>query len=243
VADQPGVLVLGARNLGGAVVRQFLAAGWSAAAVARSDDTLDRVSADGALALRADASDHDELTGAVQRARDELGRLDAIVNAVSASRPPDDGGPFGGGALADASGAAFDGWTVAVARQAFTFLSVGAQALRTGGTGGTLVQFTGGSARRANAGRGLWAAGGAATRAMAHAAAQELREEGIQVALLIVDGVIRSPKTEAMTASMPAEAIADQDEVARAAVYLAAQTPQAMTHELMVTPQGDRWIP
>jgi len=78
---------------------------------------------------------------------------------------------------------------------------------------------------------------------MAHAAAQELREEGIHVALLIVDGVIGSPKTEAMTASMPAAAIADQDEVARAAVYLAAQTPQAMTHELMVTPQGDRWIP
>jgi NAD(P)-dependent dehydrogenase (short-subunit alcohol dehydrogenase family) len=45
------VLVLGARNLGGAVARQFLAAGWRAAAVARSADTLQRVRADGAIGL------------------------------------------------------------------------------------------------------------------------------------------------------------------------------------------------
>jgi len=237
------VLVLGARNLGGAVARQFLAAGWRAAAVARSADTLERVRADGAIALQADASDPDSLARAVEQARGELGRLDAIVNAVSASRPPAGGGPFGGGPLADASPAAFDGWTVAVARQSFTFLSVGAAALRAGGEGGTLVQVTGGSARRANPGRGLWAAGGAATRALVHASAQELRGEGIHVALLIVDAVIGSPKTAGMTTGMDPAAVADQDEVARAALYLAGQDRSALTHELMVTPSGERWVP
>lgn len=243
MADRPAVLVLGARNLGGAVVRQFAAAGWKTAAVAQSDDTLARAREDGALAFRADAADLGALAAVVEEARSGLGSLDAIINAVSASRAPQDGGPFGGGPLADASPAAFDGWTVAVARQAFTFLSVGSAALRAGGNGGTLVQFTGGSARRANAGRGLWAAGGAAARALTHAAALELREENIHVALLVVDGVIGSPKTETMTADMPAAAIADQDAVARAALYLAEQSPQAMTHELMVTPAGDRWVP
>jgi NAD(P)-dependent dehydrogenase (short-subunit alcohol dehydrogenase family) len=241
--ERPGVLVLGARNLGGAVVGQFMAAGWRAAAVARSRDTLQRVRKAGAIALEADAADADELAAAVDRAGRELGRLDAIVNAVSASRPPQDGGPFGGGALADAAPAAFEGWTVEVARQAFTFLSVGGEALRAGGAGGTLVQVTGGSARRASPGRGLWAAGAAATRALTHAAAQELRGEDIHVALLVVDGVIGSPKTAALTSDMAPDAVADQDEVARAAVYLATQDPRAMSHELTVTPGGDRWVP
>jgi len=92
-------------------------------------------------------------------------------------------------------------------------------------------------------GRGLWAAGAAATRALVHAAAQELRGEGIHVALLIVDGTIGSPKTERMTRDMAPDAVADQGEVARAAVYLAQQSPQALSHELMVTPAGDRWVP
>ena len=51
------ILVLGARNLGGAILDHFLARGWSGAAVARSPDTLAQVRARGALALEADAAD------------------------------------------------------------------------------------------------------------------------------------------------------------------------------------------
>ena len=36
------VVVLGARNLGGAIVERFVALGWNAAAVARSEETLER---------------------------------------------------------------------------------------------------------------------------------------------------------------------------------------------------------
>ena len=36
---------------------------------------------------------------------------------------------------------------------------------------------------------------------MVHAAAQEVREEGIHVALLIVDATIESPKTEGFNAT------------------------------------------
>ena len=85
----------------------------------------------------------------------------------------------------------------------------------------TLIQVTGGSARRAMPGRGLWAAGAAATRALVHAAAQELRADGIHVALLIVDATIDSPKTAAMTAGKPENETADQAEIARAVEYLA----------------------
>ncbi len=37
------IVVLGARNLGGAIIDHFLAQGWSAAGVARSEETLARV--------------------------------------------------------------------------------------------------------------------------------------------------------------------------------------------------------
>jgi len=110
------VVVLGARHLGGAIVEHFVGLGWSAAAVARSEETLERGRARGALALSADASDPVALNAALESARRELGTLDAVVNAVTASRPPANG-PFGGGELAAADLEAFGGWTVAVAEQ------------------------------------------------------------------------------------------------------------------------------
>jgi NAD(P)-dependent dehydrogenase (short-subunit alcohol dehydrogenase family) len=235
------VVVLGARNLGGAIIDHFRGLGWNAAGVARSADTLARVRERGALPVAADAADPAALEGALASAREQLGSIDAIVNAVTASRPPTSG-PFGGGPLSDADLDAFRGWTVAVAEQAFVFLSVGTTALRQSG-GGTLVQITGGSSRRAMPGRGLWAAGAFATRALVQAAAQELRGEGIHVALLAVDATIESPKTAAYTREEPRDALADMGEVAEAVAFLVQQRARALTHELVVTPAGDRWVP
>ena len=235
------VVVLGARNLGGAIIDHFLAQGWNAAGVALSDDTLAQVRERGALAIAADASDPDALTAALATAREQSGSVDAVVNAVTAARPTGSG-PFGGGELSQADLDAFRGWTVAVAEQAFVFLSAGAAALREGG-GGALVQITGGSSRRAMPGRGLWAAGAFATRALVQAAAQELRGEGIHVALLAVDATIESPKTAAFTQGHPSEALADMTQVADAVRFLVEQGARAYTHELTVTPAGERWVP
>ena len=233
----PSIVVLGARNLGGAILGHHLNNGWRGAAIARSPETLETVRAAGGLPLPADASDPESLRDALERAKTEFGRIDVIVNAVSAARPTRSG-PFGGGALNEATVDDFRGWTGAVAEQAFVFLSEG---VRAGAS--TLIQVTGGSARRAMAGRGLWAAGAAATRALVHAAAQELRADGIHVALLIVDATIDSPKTAAFIADKPDNETADQAEIARAVEYLAGQSPRAYTHELVVTPAGDRWLP
>src|SRR5262245_12238816 len=233
----PSLVVLGARNLGGAILGHHLNAGWRGAAVAQAPETLETVRAAGGLPLQADASDPESLRAALERARAELGRLDVIVNAVSAARPTR-AGPFGGGTLSEASVEDFRGWTGAVAEQAFVFLSEG---VRAGAQ--TLIQVTGGSARRAMPGKGLWAAGAAATRALVHAAAQELRGDGIHVALLIVDATIDSPKTAAMIAGRDKNETADQAEIARAVEYLAGQSARAYTHELVVTPAGDRWVP
>jgi len=234
-------VVLGARNLGGAVIDRFLELGWNAAGVARSDDTLERVRQRGALAIGADAADMASLSEALRTAKAELGSLDAVVNAVTAARPPT-AGPFGGGELAVADLEAFRGWTVAVAEQAFVFLSTGAAALRKSG-GGALIQITGGSSRRAIPGKGLWAAGAFATRALVQAAAQELRDEGIHAALLAVDATIESPKTAAFTGDVPREALGDMSQIAAAVSFLTQQESRALTHELVVTPAGERWVP
>ena len=106
------------------------------------------------------------------------------------------------------------------------------------------MQITGGSSRRAMPGRGLWAAGAFATRALVQAAAQELRAEGIHVALLAVDATIESPKTEAFTQrSAPEDSLADMAQVADAVRFLVEQGVRAYTHELTVTPAGERWVP
>ena len=235
------IVVLGARKLGGAITQHFLDLGWNAAAVARSEESLARVRERGALGVAADAADLEALSGALEHVRAEYGSVDAVVNAVSAARPPGSG-PFGGGELADADLAAFRGWTVAVAEQAFVFLSAGAAALKRTG-GGALVQVTGGSSRRAMPGKGLWAAGAFATRALVQAASQELREQGIHAALLAVDATIESPKTEAFTKDAPRNALADMQNVAEAVAFLVGQGERGYTHELVVTPAGDRWVP
>jgi NADP-dependent 3-hydroxy acid dehydrogenase YdfG len=211
------------------------------ATIARTQTDLDPLRADGGIPIRADAADPEQLNQALKQAEAQIGPPDLIVNAVSASRAPQDGSGFGGGALAGASLAGLDGWTIAVARQAFVFLTTGARALE--GRAGTLVQITGAPARRANPNRGLLAAGGGAVRALTHAAAQELRDCGIHVALLIVDGIIASRKTANMTAAMTTDALVRHHDVSNAVHFLATQSPHGMTHELVITPVGDRWLP
>ena len=60
---------------------------------------------------------------------------------------------------------------------------------------------------------------------------------------MIVDGIIESPKTARMAAGMPAEALVRQEDVVRAVSFLASQSARGLTHELVVTPACDRWLP
>jgi 3-oxoacyl-[acyl-carrier protein] reductase len=234
-------VVLGARNLGAALTTHLLARGANVATIARTRSDLDRLRAQGAVTIAADASDPDGLTAALERAGDEIGHPELIVNAVSPSRPAGDRTPFGGGPIATATTDGLDVWTVPVAQQTLVFLGAATRAL--GGRGGTLIQITGAPARRTNPQRGLVSGGMAAVRAFTHAAAQELRESGIHVALLIVDGIIESPKTAAMADRLPREALVRHEDVAHAVDFLATQSARGMTHELLLTPVGGRWVP
>jgi 3-oxoacyl-[acyl-carrier protein] reductase len=245
VATVAGIaLILGARNLGRAIGSHLAERDWQVAGVALSEDTIVRFeeSVPGALGIAIDASTPAGVDEAVERTRERFGAPTLLVNAVAAGPSPS-GAPFGGGPLADLSPEDFEHYALKVARQTYAFLSSGVRALRDSGGGGTLIQITGGSSRRAIPGRGAWAAGAFASRALTQSAALELRDEGIHAAFLIVDATIKSPKTAAYTENAGPTDLAEQHDVARAVEYLATQEPTAWTHELQVTPRGDRWVP
>ena len=233
-------VVFGARNLGRAVIELLGTEGWAVTGVARSDATLEAVTATGALALRADVTDQESVTHVLEQAAAAHGGVDLVVNAASAYGG-DRSGPFGGGPIAEAPPEAFDAWAAAPARSAFSFLSAAGRFLVAQGTPATVVQVTGGSSRRAAAGRGLWAAGAFGVRAITQAAALELRGQHIHVALLIVDAGI-----EPFAAGRPAQAndaLADPRELAASVLFLAEQGARGATHELQVTPLAERWVP
>jgi NAD(P)-dependent dehydrogenase (short-subunit alcohol dehydrogenase family) len=242
VTDVTGrtVLVFGARHLGRTIARGLSAEGWSAAAVARTEDTIASLRADlpDALGLVADATVADDVERAFAETRERFGGIDLVVNAVTA-RPR---GAFGGGGIAGVSPDALEPYVDELLPAIFNVVRIGARVLAEQGRG-TLVQITGGSARRGMPGRGPWAAGAFATRGLVQAAAAELREQGVHVALLIVDATIASAKTAERIEGQSEEATATEEDVLEAVRYLEAQSPRAWTHELQITPRLDRWVP
>ena len=118
------------------------------------------------------------------------------------------------------------------------FFSEGARVLVAQDRPATLVQIANRSSRAAAPGMGAWAAGWHGVRALTLAAADELREHGIHVALVIVDGPIESPKTARMIEGMEPGQVNDQADIADAVLGLARQGRRGRTHELTLTPAG-----
>ena len=235
----PVMVVFGARNSGRAILAERLARGWRGLAVARSEETLGRLreAHPEALTLRGDASDPGSVAEALARAEADLGGLDLVVNAVT-SAPRDQ--PFGGGPIAEAPAGRLDEWLGGFLDHAWQVMRLGGAALARRG-GGTLIQLAGGSARRGMPGRGSWAAAQFGARALTQSLAQEMRPQGVHVALLVLDGTIATDRNP-MRERPPQESIS-LDEVARAAGFLADQGPRGWTHELVVTPSLEPWVP
>jgi 3-oxoacyl-[acyl-carrier protein] reductase len=222
----PHLLVLGARNLGRVVAEHFMTAGWDATGVALSEETASAFPGHG---VTADLTRIDGMRRALEEAWSR-GPVDVAVNAMSPR------GRFGGGDLFETGDAAMSPYLEQLLPEVFGFLRVVGGRMRERGSG-TIVQVTGGSARRALPGRAPWASGAAGTRALAQAAANELKPHGVHVALLICDGSFGGAGDDAGGARI------DTRELARAVEYLHGQGRSAWTHELVVTPVGDRWTP
>ena len=84
MSEMRSAVVFGARNLGRAVIELLVSDGWAVAGVARSQSTLDGVSASGALALKADVTDRASVSGALERAAAAHGGVELVLNAAAA---------------------------------------------------------------------------------------------------------------------------------------------------------------
>ena len=229
----PTLLVFGARNLGRVLATDFAADGWRVAGVARSEETIRLLVDDvpGAVGVIADAAKPKDL----ERVFRDVGDVDLIVNAITTT-------PGFGGPIHEAPPDALEPYIGELLPAIFNVLRMGGRVLAERGRG-TVVQVTGGSARRGNPGRGPWAAAAFATRALVQAQAAELREQNVHAALLIVDAVIESDKTAQWLEDEPPEKSASMEEVAKAVKYLHQQSPRGWTHELQLTPSLERWVP
>src|SRR3981189_3977164 len=116
-------VVFGARNLGRAVIELLVSDGWAVTGVARSQSTLDGVSAAGALALKADVADPASVHDVLEQVAAAHGGVELVVNAAAAYGG-ERSGPFGGGPVSEADPDGFDSWAAAAGRAAFSFLSV-----------------------------------------------------------------------------------------------------------------------
>jgi NAD(P)-dependent dehydrogenase (short-subunit alcohol dehydrogenase family) len=232
----PTLLVFGARNVGRVLVRELGRQGWNAAAVARTQQTIDilREQVPDALGIVADAAQPAEVERAIEQTRARFGGIDLVVNAIT-------DGPRSGSIL-ELREDAFDSYLQQLLPAIFNVIRLGTRALVANG-GGTFVQMTGGSARRGMPNRGPWAATAFATRALTQSVAAELRSRTVHVALLIVDAVIESAKTEEWMRGEPPEKFATMEEIAKAVAYLHAQSPRGWTHELQLTPALETWVP
>ena len=219
----PHLLVFGARNLGRVIAEHLIAQGWEATGVARSEETVAAFPGKG---LRADLTDRDDMRRVVA----EAGAFDLAVNAYSPK------GRFGGGDLITTDDDAMQPYLEQLLPEVFAFFRLVGASLAERGSG-TLIQVTGGSARRALPGRAPWASGAAATRALSQAAANELKPRGVHVCLLVCDGSFGGPGDDAGGEKI------DTVELAKSVQYLHEQGRSAWTHELVVTPIGDRWTP
>ena len=108
-------------------------------------------------------------------------------------------------------------------------------------SGGAIIVTGATASLRGGANFTAFASAKAAQRSLAQSMARRLGAENIHVALVIVDGVIDTPRTRER---MPDRADADfmrADDIAEAVYFLAHQPRSAWTFELDLRPAGERW--
>lgn len=90
MTDKTVIITGASRGIGAAAAREFAAAGWRVALLARSEREISALSdeiGDAAMALRCDVADPVSLQAAVQTVMARWGRLDALINNAGTIDP------------------------------------------------------------------------------------------------------------------------------------------------------------
>ena len=227
-------LVTGAgRGIGRAIALAFAAEGAAVALVARSRADLAGVAAEirerggRALAVPTDVTQDAAVESAVENVAGELGRLDIpVTSAGTASFAP----------VADSKPGDWDAM-LALNLRAMMVCCRAALPTMMRQRSGTILNLASIAAKRALPGSAVYTATKMAVIGFSRVLAEELRPHGVRVGVL-VPGAVDTPLWDTLGSSPPRDKMLRPEDVARAAVLMAALPPHASLEELTLLPAG-----
>ncbi len=224
-------------GLGASLARKFAKEGCRLALLARSPDFLETLADElrrrgtEALAIPTDLNEADQIAGAFQRIRKQLGPVDLLVNNASA------GGPFGQPFVEIAPESFIRGWQVGVLGAFLCSQAVVPDMLK---KGAGCILFTGATSSVRGAAI-TFSSAKFALRGLAQALARELWPKGIHVAHIVIDGGIQDsePGTEE---ALDAEPLMNPAAIAETYWSVAKQDRSAWTLELDLRPHREKFF-
>ena len=227
-------LVTGAgRGIGRAIALAFAAEGAAVALVARSRADLAGAAAEirerngRALALPTDVTQDAAVETLVERVAGELGRLDLLVTAA------------GTAAFAPVAESKPGDWDAMLTLnlRAVMVCCRAALPVMMRQRSGTILNLASIAAKRALPGSAAYTATKMAVVGFSRVLAEELRPHGVRVGVL-VPGAVDTPLWDTLGSAPPRDKMLRPDDVARAAVLMAALPPHASLEELTLLPAG-----
>ena len=218
---------------GEALARRFSGDGYAVALMARRGDLTSRLAAElpETRAYVCDVADAASVEAAFNQARSELGDVDVLVF---------DAGAGVWGTIEEVSAEDFErSWRV---NSLGLFLSAKKviPAMRARGKGAIVIVGATAS-RRGVAGTAAFAPAKMAQKGLAEAMARHLMPAGIHVALIVVDGIVRSPAARARLPDRPEDAFIAPAALADIAANLVRQDRSAWSFEVEARPYAERW--
>ena len=221
-------------GMGAATARLFAQEGAAVVVAARSAEKLDSLVEDitesggTALAVPTDANDRAAVAAMVERAREQFGRIDVLVNSVGTNiknraftemRPAD--------------------WDMMIAHNltvAYNLVDAVLPVMRAQGTG-TIIHYSSDAVQKPNVVSGIaYQATKHGVRGLAHGTMMEERMRGIRVSV-VYPGPCETPLLDKRPEPPPPEAFAKMlqpEDVAEAALFIASLPPRAYVPELVL---------
>jgi len=221
------ILITGASSgIGEATARQLVAEGWNVALCARSEDKLEKLSADmgaKAIAVKCDVTDYGSLENAVEKTVKAFGQIDAVfANAGT-------GGQAGG-----FSSAPRGSWeaivNINILGLAYTLQASLGEIKKSEGH----VVITGSIAGRRSLDGSMYSASKHAANAIGYNLRGELKGTGARVTV-IEPGMVDTPFFDD-----PKPQALRPDDVARSVVFALSQPASVDLHELVILPTPEK---
>lgn len=233
MTGQVAIVTGAGRGIGRAIARALAREGAAVALVARTRADLAAVAAEirdaggTALAVPADVTQDTAVEALVEQTAGELGRLDVLVTAA---------GVAAFGPVAAAKPGDWDPM-IAVNLRAVMVCCRAALGPMLRQRRGTILNVASIAATRVIPGGAAYSATKAGVLAWSRVLAEEVRGEGVRVGVLL-PGATDTPLWDTIAGAPDRSKMLTPDEVARAAVLMAALPPNAALEELTLLPAG-----